>query len=59
MFKTLHHLNQFKKIKTIGYLNVFNFSKIIQVKLPDLGEAMKEAKILKWYKREGEEINDV
>jgi len=40
-------------------MNQFNFSKILHVKLSDLGEGTKEATIKKWYKKEGEKIDEV
>jgi len=36
-----------------------NFSKIIQLKLGDLGEGTKEATIKQWYKKEGDSIDEV
>jgi len=36
-----------------------NFSKIIQLKLGDLGEGTKEATIKQWFKQEGETIEEV
>jgi hypothetical protein len=40
--------------------NYFLFSgKIIPLILPDLGEGTKEAQILKWYKNEGDSIDEV
>lgn len=37
----------------------FDFSKIIPIKLPDLGEGTKEATIRTWYKKEGETVEEV
>jgi hypothetical protein len=35
------------------------FSKIVPLKLSDLGEGTKEATIKKWFKKEGDIINEV
>ncbi len=39
--------------------NLFFFSKIIHLKLGDLGEGTKEATIKQWYKKEGDNIEEV
>lgn len=49
-----NHLN-----RKILNLSQFNFSKIIQLKLGDLGEGTKEATIKQWYKKEGDSIEEV
>jgi hypothetical protein len=50
----------FSKNKIFLKNNLFkNFSKIVQIKLPDLGEGTKEATIKKWYKKEGEKVEEV
>ena len=45
--------------KRILNFNQFNFSKIIHIKLGDLGEGTKEATIKQWYKKEGDSIEEV
>jgi hypothetical protein len=37
----------------------FFSEKVVQMKLPDLGEGTKEATIQKWYKQEGELVEEV
>lgn len=39
--------------------NHFNFAKIIQLKLGDLGEGTKEATVRTWFKKEGDVIDEV
>jgi hypothetical protein len=39
--------------------NYFSFGKIVSINLPDLGEGTKEATIKKWFKKEGEKIEEV
>jgi hypothetical protein len=48
-----------QKLFTLNFFQKFNFSKIIPIRLSDLGEGNKEATIKKWYKKEGEEIDEV
>jgi hypothetical protein len=51
-----------KKILKNAFLLNFQksmFSKIVPLKLSDLGEGTKEATIKKWFKKEGEIINEV
>jgi hypothetical protein len=40
-------------------LNSFNFGKIVQLKLGDLGEGTKEATIRTWFKKQGDLIEEV
>ena len=40
-------------------INSYNFSKIIQLKLGDLGEGTKEATIKQWFKKAGDLIEEV
>lgn len=46
-------------LKNLFYSKYFFASKIIPVKLSDLGEGTKEATIKKWFKKEGELVNEV
>jgi hypothetical protein len=55
-----------KTLQTRLFKNTFKinlqkamFSKIIPLKLSDLGEGTKEATIKKWFKKEGDIINEV
>jgi len=45
--------------KKLIKFNNFQFAKIIQLNLGDLGEGTKEATIKQWYKKEGDQIEEV
>ena len=49
--------NNFKY--NINSLSLFDFSRIVQVKLGDLGEGTKEAEIKKWHLKEGDKVKFV
>ena len=46
-------------VRNLIYQKFMFASKIIPLKLSDLGEGTKEATIKKWYKREGEIVKEV
>jgi hypothetical protein len=46
-------------MKNLFYSKYFFATKIIPVKLSDLGEGTKEATIKKWFKKEGDTIGEV
>jgi hypothetical protein len=58
MMKTLITNGLFKNIFNLK-IQKSMFSKIVPLKLSDLGEGTKEATIKKWFKKEGDIINEV
>jgi hypothetical protein len=46
-------------LKSLVQFNYFSFGKMVQIKLPDLGEGTKEATIKQWFKKEGDKIEEV
>ncbi len=46
-------------IKNLFYSKYQFATKIIPVKLSDLGEGTKEATIKKWFKKEGDSVKEV
>jgi hypothetical protein len=46
-------------LKSLVKINYFSFGKMVQIKLPDLGEGTKEATIKQWFKKEGDNIEEV
>jgi hypothetical protein len=46
-------------LKSLVQFNYFSFGKMVQIKLPDLGEGTKEATIKQWFKQEGDKIEEV
>jgi hypothetical protein len=55
-----------KALQSTFFKNIFNnhlqkamFSKIVSLKLSDLGEGTKEATITKWFKKQGDIVNEV
>ena len=50
-------INKFSK--QLVKLNHFNFARIVQLNLGDLGEGTKEATIRTWFKKEGDIVEEV
>ncbi len=46
-------------LKSLVKFNYFSFAKIVQIKLPDLGEGTKEATVKQWFRKEGENVEEV
>jgi len=56
---TIRNADKFNMKRLLVINNYFSFGKIVSIKLPDLGEGTKEATVKKWFKNEGEKIDEV
>ena len=56
--KTILKNNLIIRRPSINRFALFDFSRIVQVKLGDLGEGTKEAEIKKWHLKEGDKVEE-
>lgn len=56
--KILLKNNSIIKKSNLNRFVTFDFSRIVQIKLGDLGEGTKEAEIKKWHLKEGDKVEE-